>query len=586
MSKRDHKELYRLIYKVDGKVCLAEWYAKGESLKSVAVPSKGTFEFSGWSNLPDKMPDHDVVIEGTFTPASHDLVYMLEGAEFARRRFAFGSPTESPEVPERQGATFAGWEGLPETMPDEDVTVNGRYENNSYRLTYVVNDRHSFTVMTPYESAIEPMDYPKKDHYTFSGWEGLPETMPDHDVTVEGRLEMKTFRLVRIVDGEVFMDEQLRIGDKINKKAKPVKPGYYFSGWRNLPDTMPDHDITAITSMYPARFRVDYEIDGEAWRTSYLPYESKFEPEIPTDLEGKKFLGWIDAPETIPMHDFTVHGSTVPAEEEPAPAAEPEISTYTLTFVVDGEVVQRRILEEGAAIELPEQEAKEGYSFAWENAAETMPAGDLTVNGAYTLNLYRLVFKVDGEEISSETLPFGASITVPTPEIKPGQTVEQRDPRDHAFFRPDGGGRLRHGFLQLHLRLRGRDRRGGIRSLRFGSDRSRDARTRRREVRVGRDPGDYARTGRQDRGSLRHDELYRFFPRGGERPLRVRGRGGRSDSRARSARKDRLPLLRMGEAPRRYAGGGSGLRRYLYHQRLPAHDHRGRRDALRRIGRV
>ena len=34
MSKQERaKELYRLIYKVDGKVSFAEWYAKGESLK-------------------------------------------------------------------------------------------------------------------------------------------------------------------------------------------------------------------------------------------------------------------------------------------------------------------------------------------------------------------------------------------------------------------------------------------------------------------------------------------------------------------------------------------------------------------------
>ena len=427
-QRREQKELYRLIYKVDGKVSFAEWYAQGESLKNVAVPSKGTYEFSGWSNLPDKMPDHDVVIEGTFTPALHDLVFMLEGGEYTRRRIAFGSPTESPEVPEKHGATFTGWEGLPETMPDEDLTVEGRYENNSYRLTYVVNGRHAFTVMTPYQSVIEPMDHPKKDHYTFSGWEGLPETMPDHDVTVEGRLEMKTFRLVRIVDGEVFMDEQLRIGDKINKKAKPVKEGYYFSGWRNLPDTMPDHDITAVTSMYPARFRVDYELDGEVWRTGYVPYETKFEPEIP-EIEGRRFLGWTDAPETVPLHDFVVHGSTAAAEEAaPAAAEEPAAPlTYVLTVTVDGEIVARKILEEGAAIELPVPEEKEGYSFAWENAVGTMPAGDLTVNGSYTLNLYRLTFTVDGEEIAGETLPFGAKITVPTPEEKPGQTFAWTD---------------------------------------------------------------------------------------------------------------------------------------------------------------
>ncbi len=424
-KERDQKQLHRLIYKVDGKVCFAEWYAKGESLKNIAVPSKGTYQFSGWSNLPDKMPDEDVVIEGTFTPALHDLIYMLEGGEFTRRRIAFGAPTEAPEVPEKHGATFTGWEGLPETMPDEDLTVNGRYENNSYRLTYVINGRHSYTVMVPYQSVIEPMDAPKKEHYAFTGWEGLPETMPDHDVTVDGRLEMKTFRLVRIVDGEVFMDEQLRIGDKINKKAKPVKEGYYFSGWRNLPDTMPDHDITAVTSMYPARFRVDYELDGEIWRSGYVPYETKFEPEIPTDLEGKQFVGWSDAPKTVPLHDFVVHGTTVPAGE-PVPE-QPPVLTYTLTVKVDGETVAQNVLEEGAAIELPAQPEKQGYTFAWENAADVMPAGDLTVNGSYTLDLYRVSFVVDGEEIAGETLPFGAAITVPTPEEKPGKTFAWSD---------------------------------------------------------------------------------------------------------------------------------------------------------------
>ena len=418
VKERDQNALYRLIYKVDGKVCFAEWYAKGESLKSVAVPSKGTYEFSGWSNLPDRMPNHDVVIEGTFTPALHDLVFMLEGGEYTRRRIAFGEPIEPPEVPEKNGATFAGWEGLPETMPDEDLTVNGRYENNSYRLTYVINDTHSYTVMVPYGSVIEPMDAPKKDRYVFSGWKGLPETMPDCDVTVKGWLEIKTFRLVRIVDGEVFMDEQLRIGDKINKKAKPVKEGYYFSGWRNLPDTMPDHDITAVTSMYPARFRVDYEIDGEAWRSAYLPYESKFEPDIPTasDLNGRVFVGWTDAPKRVPLHDFVVHGITV-ADGEEIPEL-PTALTYILTVVVDGETVLKTALEEGDPIELPTQPEKEGYSFAWENAAETMPAGDLTITGGYSTDLYKYSFVCDGETVAEGSAPFGAEIIVPEmPEL-------------------------------------------------------------------------------------------------------------------------------------------------------------------------
>jgi hypothetical protein len=309
MAALKDKELYRLLYKVDGKISFAELFAKGERLVGLAVPTKEAHRFSGWKDLPARMPAEDLTIEGTFEPLAYRLTFVCDGREISSSEVLFGAPIVAPKLPRKEGFEFSGWDNLPETMPAEDLTVSGKFLKDSYSLTYIIEDKHRFTVPLPYGAPIEPMEYPSKPNHVFSGWEGLPTTMPAEDLTVSGRFEMKSFKLVRIVDGEIFMSEELRIGDKINKKAKPVKPGFYFSGWRNLPDTMPDHDITAITSMYPARFRVDYEIDGEIWRSNYVPYTAEFVAEDPEDRPGFRFLGWEDVPATMPMHDIVIRGS-------------------------------------------------------------------------------------------------------------------------------------------------------------------------------------------------------------------------------------------------------------------------------------
>ena len=420
MPKHFKKDLYRLTYRVDGKVCFAEMLAKGERLGSLYVPSKEAHIFDGWAELSERMPASDLVIDGSFRPMTFRLTFKVGDETVEERELAYGARIENvPALADRDGYAFSGWESLPETMPAEDLVVSGRYLRDLYRLTYVVGGKHRFTVQLPYGARIEPLDAPVKDEHVFTGWENLPETMPADDIVVSGTFEMKTFRLTRIVDGEVFMAEDLPIGAKIDKKVKPVKPGYYFSGWRKLPDTMPDHDITAITSMYPVRYRVDYEIDGELWRTTYVPYTSEFVPEMPEEREGYAF-GWSDAPAVMPMQDIVVHGSYVESEAEAPAEAEPAAS-YGLRFMLDGELLAEMTLAEGDAILAPEAPARVGYTFSgWGSLPETMPASDLTVEGGYTASLYRIVFTVDGETVSEEMLPFGAAITVPEAESRIG----------------------------------------------------------------------------------------------------------------------------------------------------------------------
>ena len=56
----------------------------------------------------------------------------------------------------------------------------------TYKLTYLVDDEVYKTYDMEYGAAITPEPAPTKEGYTFSGWSEIPETMPANDVTVKG----------------------------------------------------------------------------------------------------------------------------------------------------------------------------------------------------------------------------------------------------------------------------------------------------------------------------------------------------------------------------------------------------------------
>ena len=57
---------------------------------------------------------------------------------------------------------------------------------NKYKLTYIVDGKEYKSLELEYGATITPEPAPVKEGYTFSGWSEIPETMPDHDVTVTG----------------------------------------------------------------------------------------------------------------------------------------------------------------------------------------------------------------------------------------------------------------------------------------------------------------------------------------------------------------------------------------------------------------
>ena len=235
---------YTLTYKVDGEVYKNATVAYGTAITPEAAPTKEGYTFSGWSEIPATMPAHDVTITGTFSVNSYTLTYKVDGEVYKNATVAYGTAITPETAPTKEGYTFSGWSEIPATMPANDVVITGTFSVNNYTLTYKVDGEVYKTATIAYGTAITPETAPTKEGYTFSGWSEIPETMPANDVTITGTFSINSYKLTYTVDGQEYKSYDVEYGATITPETAPTKEGYTFSGWSEIPEMMPAHDVT------------------------------------------------------------------------------------------------------------------------------------------------------------------------------------------------------------------------------------------------------------------------------------------------------------------------------------------------------
>ncbi len=57
---------HTLTYVVDGQTYMTCEVEAGTAVNAIAEPTKEGYTFSGWSEVPKKMPAHDVIVHGSF----------------------------------------------------------------------------------------------------------------------------------------------------------------------------------------------------------------------------------------------------------------------------------------------------------------------------------------------------------------------------------------------------------------------------------------------------------------------------------------------------------------------------------------
>ena len=301
-------------YLVNGETYATRETAAGTAPVLPDPPEVEGFDFGGWEGLPDLAPNEDLTVTARLTPDKYILTEQVDDEVWKTTELSSGTDLTERPLPEKEGYTFSGWTKKYKKMPKSNLTLKGSFKVNRYRLTFVLDDDMTFERMVEYGAPLDFIVAPEWDNHTFSGWGEIPATMPAHDLTFRGSFRLNSHTLTYVLEGEVFETAVLSFGEEIKPASVPPKNGYVFSGWRGLPKTMPDEDVTIEGKFYQRKYKINFMMDGKKFAWVTLPEGEKITtPDAPIK-QGFRFREWQGLPETMPDRDLVVDALFDPEE--------------------------------------------------------------------------------------------------------------------------------------------------------------------------------------------------------------------------------------------------------------------------------
>ena len=249
----------------------------GTKFDTPADPTREGYTFAGWDmDIPETIPAEDMSFTAKWIANQYTLTFDSDGgSDVAAITQDYGTKIETPAAPTKTGYTFAGWDNeIPETMPAESMSFKAQWTINQYTLTFNAdNGTEDVEITQDYGTKFDTPADPTREGYTFAGWNmDIPETIPAEDMNFTALWSVNSYKLVYILDGEVYAEYDVEYGSEITPENDPEKTGYTFDGWTEIPETMPAHDVeihgsfsvvTAIRTILADEKAVDvYNLNG------------------------------------------------------------------------------------------------------------------------------------------------------------------------------------------------------------------------------------------------------------------------------------------------------------------------------------
>ena len=335
----------------------------------------------------------------------HSVTFVdYDGTVLSAQSVAHGSAAIEPTAPEREGYAFIGWDKDFSNVT-EDMTVTAQYSANSYSITYTINGEEYTAQTYEFGAAVSAPEYTVPEGHTFSGW-NIPETMPAENLVLDAALTVNEYTVTYNINGEIYAIQVYAYGEEVFAPAYDVPDHFTFSGW-DTPATMPAENIVLdATLVEDGKYTVSFMVDGETYFT-FTGYEGDVitVPEDPEKL-GYTFDAWDGMPEdgVLPAANITV-------------TAVWSVNTYTITYTVNGDEYTAQTYEFGAAVSAPEYTVPEGHTFSGWNIPETMPAENLVLDAALTVNEYTVTYNINGEIYAIQVYAYGEEVFAPAYDV-------------------------------------------------------------------------------------------------------------------------------------------------------------------------
>ena len=254
-------------------------------------------------------------------------------------------------------------------------------------------------------AAIEPTA-PEREGYAFIGWDKDFSNVTE-DMTVTAQYSANSYSITYTINGEEYTAQTYEFGAAVSAPEYTVPEGHTFSGW-DIPETMPAENLVLDAALTVNSYSITYTINGEEYTAQTYEFGAAVSAPEYTVPEGHTFSGW-DIPETMPAENLVLDAALT-------------ANSYSITYTINGEEYTAQTYEFGAAVSAPEYTVPEGHTFSGWNIPETMPAENLVLDAALTVNSYSITYTINGEEYTAQTYEFGAEVSAPEYTVPEGHT--------------------------------------------------------------------------------------------------------------------------------------------------------------------
>ncbi|MBR6081870.1 MAG: InlB B-repeat-containing protein [Salinivirgaceae bacterium] len=415
-------------------------YLHGDTAMVEATPATGYY-FNNWSGVElsdDQLKNPSLALEVTaklkliahFGIMQYTITFDTDGgSEVAAITQDYNTRIEAPADPQKEGFRFRGWSmAVPERMPAEDLTIKAIWGINKYFITIdAANGQTADTLMFDFGEIVDAsLDEPEREGYTFQGWDAtLPETMPAQDLVITAQWQLNKHNIVYVIDGREIETVEAYYNSTIEPIQAPIMEGYKFSGWQNVPETMPDSSITISGSYTAIEYGILFMNDGDTLQSTKVGYGQT--PKYTGDEPARKadtlytyeFIGW--TPDIYAAESEQVYTAVF----------DTILRRYTILFESEGDTLTSKGFAYGQMPEYvgqtPEKKATAKFSYSFIGWVPTIVKviADQTYTAAFdsTLNKYEIVFVSDESELQKDTLAYGQTpkYTGDEPTRKPNE---------------------------------------------------------------------------------------------------------------------------------------------------------------------
>ena len=327
---------------------------------------------------------------------SYVLTYMVDGKVYETYTLEEGQELPLVESPTKDGYTFVGWnidgyEQMPQTMPDKDLIVNGMFQKNdvpadSYDYTYlIINPTLDGNRGWTMEQKVKGEKF---SYYNIGSGSGCIEAWNT------------SFDIYQVIKGApngiytAYVQGFYREGGG----AYLADPTTRLNGTEEINAYLyANQSQTQLMSIYDCAQNEMSDAFNESTVLGYVPTtmsaaNSAFQQGYYSDnaltfrvTDGTIRLG-IKSDKVV-GGDWTIFDNFKLYYNAP-------LTSYVLTYMVDGKVYETYTLEEGQELPLVESPTKDGYTFVgwnidgYEQMPQTMPACNLTAIAIFAEKIY------------------------------------------------------------------------------------------------------------------------------------------------------------------------------------------------------